>query len=354
MVGPLLCWPDMVRLVMPGRASRVAWRELGNKVDAFRWFATADSTLRFSGHGDPDVTELVRRAETVDPYPGLWTTEGLGYYFAAVALQKGARPRLLLGGRLGHELPARSLIPLHTGMGLAFASCCLEGCTTERGRAQIRRQLDRFVELCHDNAKGEYEGATREALGLMTRLLQPRLLSVLDKELARVDSDLRERFWHGVGRALYFAPRHTLPCSSVIWPILGTAYRETPHEESRRNIVAGLGLALTLVNLRNPEVIERFLARYGGPLAENDAFAHGVSSALLIWSRWAPASVYCDALFRHQPDQASPALARQWDTLVKGPCREALLLGQAWGGEENSPGGIFRYRPRRERVATNP
>src|SRR4029077_9406949 len=80
----------MVRLA-PTEDTRIAWRELLNKVEAFTCFTYADQLNR----------------ETLDPYHRLWMTEGLGYTRAETALK-------------GRVLDA-DLIPLHTGMGLALA-----------------------------------------------------------------------------------------------------------------------------------------------------------------------------------------------------------------------------------------
>jgi hypothetical protein len=335
--------PDLIRLMVPGRASRAAWTEFRNKIAAYRWFATADAVLGLPVHGKPDLPTLLRCVSALDLYQGLWTTEGLGYYCAAAALRQVPWPSSLLAVRMGNQLPSGSLIPLHTGMGLAFAGSCLEGCTTDSCGVQIRRQLDRFVKLCQENAQKDFAGASMEALGLMTRLLRPRLVPVLDEQLVQMDGDLTQRFWHGVGRALYFGPTNVLPCGGVVWPNLLKACREAPYEENRRNVLAGLGLALTLVNLCHPEVIARYLEHFAGPLSENDAFAHGVRSALLIWSRWAPASAHADTLFRHRPDHV---MARLWDGLVREPALEALRPGREQVEAENWAGAIFRYQPR--------
>jgi hypothetical protein len=336
----------MVRLVVPGRASRAAWAEVRNKADAFRWFATAGTALGLPGDGPTDLGAALRRVELMDRYRGLWTTEGVGYLQAAAALRGGGRPRSLLAGG---ALPAHSLVPLHTGMGLAFAGRCLEGCTAESGSAAVRRQLEWFVALCHDNARGDYRAASLEALGLSARLLRPRLVSLLDGQLRQMGGGLVNRFWHGVGRGLYFGPATALPCGNVLWPSARQACREPPREEDRCNALAGLGLAVALVNVRSPEVIEGYLECDGGRLAEADAFADGLGAALRIWLCWAPVSEHAEVLLRHRPAAEAPGLAGRWERLVSAPVREALRRGPGITGSEGWPGGLFCYRPRRER-----
>jgi len=91
-------------------------------------------------------------------------------------------------------------------------------------------------------------------------------------------------FWHGVGRGAYFAPANSLPYWSDPWQCFETSMR-IPHELGRRNAVAGCAWAMTLVNLRQPEIIATLLDQYGSQLAADDAFANGVFSALAVWLR---------------------------------------------------------------------
>jgi hypothetical protein len=350
LVEGALRWPEMVRLVVPGRASRAAWAEVRNKADAFRWFATAGTTLGLLGEGEADLGRALDGIELMDVYQGLWTTEGVGYRHAAAALRERGRWRSLLAGRVGDGLPVRSLVPLHSGMGLAFAGGCLEGCTPTSPRVHLRRQLEQFVTLCHDNARGDYWAVSLEALGLSARLLRPHLVPLLDGQLRQMGEDLVHRFWHGVGRGLYFGPATALPCGNVIWPSDRQARREPPGEDERRNALAGLGLAVTLVNVRHPQVLEHYLESADGRLSEADAFASGVDAALRIWSCWAPVDGRTGALVGHRP--AAAALAGRWEQLVGGPVREALRRGREVAGRHDWPGGLFCYRPRRERART--
>ena len=45
--------------------------------------------------------------------------------------------------------------------------------------------------------------------------------------------------------------------------------------------------ALTLVNIRSPEVVEAALASWDGSPGAGEAIADGASSALLVWRHWA-------------------------------------------------------------------
>jgi hypothetical protein len=351
MMEGVLRWPDVVRLVVPGRASRAAWTEFRNKADAFGWFATAGTALGMPDDGWPDLGAVLRRVELMGRYEGLWTTEGVGYH-QAEALRDGNRLRPVFAGGGGEALPVHSLIPLHAGMGLALAGRCIEGCMAASRGADVRRQLERFVSRCHENARGDYWAVSLEALGLSARLLRPRLVPLLDGQLRQMEEDLVNRFWHGVGRGLYFGPATVLPCGGVIWPIVRQACRESPREEARCNALAGLGMALTLVNIRHPEVIEGYLDCDGGGPSEADALADGVGAALRIWSCWARDEEHTDARLPHRPAASTTGPAGRWERLVRDSGREALRHCPAMTGSDDWPGGLFRYRPPQGRSGT--
>ena len=340
-----LNWPDMVRLAAPGRANRIAWMEFRNKVDAFRWFATADTTLQFPQEGKRDLSMLLHRVDALEPYQGLWTLEGLGFYYAAAALQNSACSSSLFAGRLGQQLPARYLVPLHTGMGLAFASNLLESCTTESPAMQLRQQTDRFVRLCRDNAKTGYSGAGIEALGLIARIVRPRLVPLLDKQLLSMERELAGQFWHGVGRGLYFSPTNVLPCSSVVWPSLRKACAEPPHELARLNAVAGFAWAATLVNLRDPEVLEMLLSRHGSELLHTDAFANGVRSAAIVWHDWAPGTPYLEQICSYQAKITRSDSVESWNRNATSHCHGVLQRTYDALKRRGRLDDVFEYRP---------
>ena len=57
-----------------------------------------------------------------------------------------------------------------------------------------------------------------------------------------------------------------------------------PDGIGRAEALAGLAWALTLVNLRRPEVVAEALARADGDLAPGGPVEHGVCAALLVWT----------------------------------------------------------------------
>jgi len=332
---------DLLALAVPGRASRGAWREGFNKVRAFLLFASALESHSRAGRPAEGLSELVEWASRLDPYRGLWTTEGLGFFYAAHEVKRGnGRTQGLLTSERVPGIPGRCLIPLHTGMGLAFASDIVQDMNRRTDRSEIRRRVEDFLALCESNAAPGYAGAAVESLGLVTRNVRPRLVQVVGEELKAVGGDAVARFWHGYGRGLYFSPLNVLPCTSTVWPSVRIALREPPNALARLNASAGLAWAVTLVNIRDPEVIELFLRRHGRELTEPSAFADGVRSAAAVWRDWAPESQYLHALCRYRPRGA--ASTEQWDRYARGPCADDFSELYRSLKRDNLMGELFR------------
>jgi hypothetical protein len=313
---------DLLALAAPGRACRGAWREGFNKLRTFLLFSAASEYM--SGSGDPAsrLPVIIESVLRLDSYRGLWMTEGLGYFCSSAALQCYGSPRGLLGPDRNFAIPDRCLIPLHTGMGLAFAMHEIQSMNPSTTALDIRRHVEGYLALCTANSAPGYAGAAVESLGLVARNLRPRLVSAIAEELAPFGKDTLSRFWHGFGRGLYFSPMNVLPCTSTAWPSVRVARREPHCDLGRSNALAGLAWAVTLVNIRQPEVIEWFINRHRRDLTDSSAFASGVRSAAAVWHDWAPQSQYLQALCRYQPRRVTPSAASQWDRYARSPCGE--------------------------------
>lgn len=254
----------IIEAFTPTAESRLLWRELQNKLEAFTCFSYPDQASTSSK----------------DDYRQLWMVEGLGYLRGELAIRNQ-----------GH---GESLIPLHTGMGLAFARRSLEiaSCPAE--------QIAMFLELCDHHALPAYRAACYEALGLVARNLYPERIQLLAHNLPQ---NLRNVFWHGVGRGLYFLTSNLLPLARSPWPSLQMAESEPPDQIGRLNAIAGLTWAITLVNIRHPEILDLFLRCHGARLPES-ACQNGIRSARLVWEYSAksspPANVFPERWFQYE------------------------------------------------------
>ncbi|HBL30304.1 MAG TPA: hypothetical protein DD490_26010 [Acidobacteria bacterium] len=317
---------------LPAQAGGLAWREVGNRLEAFDLFRRAEAVAGLPA-GAP-LGERLARILARDPWSALFVAEGLGY-------AEGLR----LGGSAG-TLPAGALIPLHTGLGLHLAEAVLAEIAVS-SPAAAGKALEHFVGRCRALSRAGCEEALLEQLGLAARALDARHLGALDRLCAAVDRSLCELFWHGVGRGLYFAPMNLLPWGEPGARALDEAL-EAPHALARANAVAGLGWALALVNFRHPSVLESFLLGQAHRLGDlEDALAQGIAMAALTWWQAAGREARPGELLAHAP---APRAARLWERCV----RAAWKAGLAQLGQELAAGrcgGMFRYRPRAAEVA---
>jgi hypothetical protein len=335
---------EVNRWLMPGRENRLAWQEFKNKLQAFDVFEYVDVALNLPDGPDISLSELVEQAEALGPYRAVWALEGLGRYYAEMCWKYQGTPRHLLTADQVSALPARSLIPLHTGMGLSLADRLLATATAPHPDDALDAVLQQFIALCQRNSRQGYTGSVIEALGLVTRLRYPQMIRSIDQRLSAVDPDTAGYFWHGVGRGLYFLPLNAMPCANSTWHAVEMAQGEAPHALGRLNTLAGLAWALTLINIRHPEILEAFLKHHGNALSANDAFANGVSSSLMMWYDMQGDDPYLRAFCHYQPNTSEPGLIQLWNSQVRGPCQEAL---QAYYGVLKAQHGLdeaFRYQ----------
>jgi hypothetical protein len=342
---------ETLKLLVPGQNSRVVWQEFKNKLQAFDLFEHVDSALRLPLGSDMPLAGLIEKAAALDSFAAVWATEGVGHYHTEVSWEQGGAPRALLAGDRVGALPATGMAALHAGMGLSLANRVLDTVNPQSPVPEIRSALKQFVRLCKDNSQEGYIGAAYESLGLVARNLYPEMVQVIDQQLSEVYADLLGYFWHGVGRAIYFAPTNFLPCSSSPWRAIEMAGQEPPHELGRLNALAGLGWAVNLVNIRQPEIIETVLKLHGDRLSESDAFSNGVMSSIMIWRDSTRHDLYITRLCQYQPDTSDPHLVERWNRILKGPCEAALQHYYDVLKQSNRIGEVFRYQSLPELVA---
>jgi hypothetical protein len=211
---------------------------------------------------------------------------------------------------------------LHAGIGLAFAEALLEPLTVQTAGPALRHVVKTFGELCRENSQPGYIAAAYESLGLVTRSFHAPLVQLVYRELQQSAEYLLEYYWHGVGRAIYFSARSFLPCAEIDWEGEPGA---APDETGRSSITAGLAWAVTLVNMRQPIIMEHMLRRHGDVLSRSPAFADGVASSLIVRSETTPDADFIGAFCSHQPDPPTGPNADLWNRLIGDSCRRAVL-----------------------------
>lgn len=353
---------DTARLLAGDPRTALACEELADKVAAFDFFRHAETLCdgqTTDRHAEPDslrdpaggtlLDDVVRARAGWSPHQALWIVEGLGHGWAA--RHTGDTGSLVAGASIA-RLGGWSL-PIHTGAGLAWARASLargDARGTDRdpdGAARIGETeppdwLVRFRQRIERGAEPALAGAAFEALGLAARLddLDLRVIDAVwssghrrtgdaeppaEKRRAGPEVAERARFWHGAGRGLYFTGGGILVGPDAAWRALSEASAETPSGLPRRNLIAGHAWAITLVNLRNPRVLERVLLTLAGRLDTTDraALGGGVGGALDLW-RWVVGpDAMLASLGRYRP---APGAGRRalWDATVGDPARRRL------------------------------
>ncbi|MBZ5507113.1 MAG: hypothetical protein LAO78_16775 [Acidobacteriia bacterium] len=312
-----------------------------NKLEAFSLFEHVDLELNLAGAADRSLPGLAHRAHLLGPYFSVWATEGVGHYFADSHLSCDNHMTTIWGNARTHDLPIASLVPLHAGIGLALVERLLadiHGLSSN----EFQKHVAECVRLFQNTFQPEYLEIIYEALGLATRNLYPHLTAKMHLSLLRVNEELPEYFWHGVGRALYFVPSSFLPGNSAPWKALEMCMKEPPNETCRRNTVAGFVWALTLVNIRQPHIMAEFLSHHGKNPQAQEAIVNGVCSALIIWARSCSNSHDLNRMNHYQCDGREPIL-NLWNRYVGEACRNALVYCSAKAGGEHL-GKLFRYQ----------
>lgn len=328
-------------LMLPG--AYPVWREAQNRTEAFDHFWHSETRSGIVGDVDLPLARRLAETDSLGPYLALWAKEGCGYAHAESAWAHGP-PRDLLTG-VGRGPLERSLIPLHAGMGLSLARRTLAGVATAEARGELRPALIRLRDLCRANSAPGFEDVAFEGLGLIVRSVHPGILLDVDRQLGEIDPGLRPLFWHGVGRGLYFVPGLSLPRLDGGWRAVDSARREPPDRLARDNALAGLVWALTLVNLRHPQILERFLERHGERLGGEDAVAHGAASAVLVWIDGVGRDQHLEAFLEHRPDSAEGLVAELWERRVRHPCVEAAERLYGLLATRGGLAPLFRYEP---------
>ena len=339
---------EAARLATSPDLAAAAAGELADKGRVYALVRGAGLLLGTPSTGRPaPVPRLLRRAYAHGDFAALWLVEGLGHDAASRALRAGRMPHFLRPPPRGDALPAKSLLMLHAGLGLALAEDRLDGARTTWSAARVRRRVAAVVEAIGAAGRPGYRGAAAESLGLVSGLFHPPSVAAVAGAVDAVAPAFAGFFWHGVGRALYFRPGGFVPGSLGL--AFAAARRMATDRRAYRNLIAGLAWALTLVNQRSPWIVEALLAdllypgaNRGGADEWAPGFANGVASAVVMRAETTPGAGFVEAFCDHR---SAPRRRSAWRRLVADPCRRALAdwlpaLRRAGRLDE-----VFRYHP---------
>jgi len=293
-----------------GRSGGVAAQELRNNLEALWYFGPGNPAF-----GRQAPAQRIRSIIALGPHNAVWATEGLGFAEGEAAWKRNPAAPELRVDPAEEALPAPGKAVRHLGVSLAIARLLLQT------SASLGAVVERFLDLCVRNAPEGYAGVAVEGLGFAVRMVYPQRLLDADLELQETAGDLVSYFWHGVGRGIYFAFPRAWYSRGPGSAALETAMRDPPHEAGRRNALAGLSFAITLVNLGHPEILADFLRHHGSELHDPTAFSSGMAEAILMRHAWANCDADLAAFRGYQPD---PGLGALWTRLIQNPCEQAL------------------------------
>jgi hypothetical protein len=286
---------------------RIRWLELENKIAAYRLFQGRDLSGR----------RLDQEAiSQLDPHSRLFAAEGQAY--------RTSRSNCLSAEAISELGP----IAIHAGAGLHRAEQALEYIVAGGRESEV---LAEFADACRREAWEGFGGIMEEALGLAARTLYPHLVDRLDVCLRATNAVFWQRFWHGVGRGIYFAPTNIPAFRAVPWSGVGMCLKEPPHETGKQNALSGFCFALTLVNLKSPEVLQAFLKDHAQQF--NDC-VDGAQAALSVWT------LSCGS------SETAEHLAANYSEELRERSPASRLSPYCAAGQENSQPERFFYARR--------
>jgi hypothetical protein len=323
--------------------ARLAWQTLKNNYEVFNLVKHVSSLLNVpSEEAEFDLARLIQDAYALGAYPDLWAVEGLGHLYALTFWNKGKPIRGILTNVSLDVLPAKSLTMMHAGIGLGFAQQLMNTVTAYSDPEEIRGVLREFIKLVDENSRPGYEGAAYESLGLVTRFWHSPMVNVVEKHLREIAPHVLGYYWHGVGRSLYFLPLFFVP--GLLSPWLAIE-REAPYELALLNMTAGLAWATTIVNVRQPELMENFISMNGDRVSRTPAFTNGLMSTLIMGIDITPNDPFILEFLEYRPKRSDPRLVQLWDTLVAQPAREAVYHIHPILKKHERLGEVFQYHP---------
>jgi hypothetical protein len=343
---------EIFRSLNPIQDGTLTLQELQNKLQVFVLVRNIPNTLQLPSEPPyPTLLEVVQRAYAMQPYPALWAVEGIGHWYGDTFFTRHEVPQGILTEASIRDLPPESLTMLHAGIGMSFAQYWMKTVTHRSSLTDIRQALAQVIALCRDNSRPGYEGAALESLGLMTQNGQfydetrpDQMVQMVSRELEHIDPEVFEYFWHGVGRAHYFLPIHFIPGYGSIWHAVRMIQQAVTHEHAWLNAIAGLAWAVTMVNIRQPQIVANFVQYHGAQLVADDGFANGVASSIMMRYDTTPDAPFITPYYRYQPEPVNPQFMQLWQSQVQQPCTLALHKYYPVLKQHKHLGEIFRYQ----------
>ena len=327
---------------IPGGDLVIRWEELQNKFEIFTLVRAVSKELGVPANATAiDLPALVDKSYEMGEFPSLWAIEGLGHEYADTFYHRGEVPHAIMHPDKTGGIDDGSLTMLHAGIGLAFAQRLLKQLKPSSPMTEVRTVVQQFLDLVYGNSRSGYEGCALESLGLVSRVFERPLFELIDRTLANhFPEEVLGFFWHGAGRGNYFGAEYFLPCPGIPFKSIVDS---APHHVARENLLAGLAWAITLVNMRQPIIMENLLRLQGTFLSSNDWFANGVASSLVMRNDTTPNASVVSAYCSHTPS-GDEETGQIWDKIIRSSCTTALQQYYPTLKAKKRLGEVFRYQ----------
>jgi len=154
-------------------------------------------------------------------------------------------------------------------------------------------------------------------------LHSPEMARTLDKLLAGINPAVATYMWRAPAVPSTSTRRTSSRASNAPGP--GSACRGRSHRTrpARQNLRAGIAWATTVVNMRNPEIMETSWTNQGEKDTEREEFVNGVQSSMIMRYDTSPDDPYIRAFIDHVPP-GDARLARLWERDIRKTCDQAV------------------------------
>ena len=287
-----------------------------------------------------------KAARAHDPYASIWLLEGLATRLFDSHIRHNLKFPWLTDSRAQEDVISSFLLVLHTGAGMSLAGFTLSKCSAGAPMPSVSAAIEEFLALANEQALPTYRHCMVEPLGLVVRTLYPQWTSLISGLLSATSHEDCALFWHGSGRGLYFSPLQVIPSRRFRHWDLDRAASDAPTDRLRMNLISGFFWAMTLVNIRHPEVVAHFLG--GRPVEhwspDTVAISDGVSAALLVWHHLTGDNTVTDHFLGNVPSRAHEGLRRLWDDQIVSFSRRRLTHGYEPLRHNARIGDVFQFQ----------
>src|SRR5262249_50707794 len=112
----------------------------------------------------------------------------------------------------------------------------------------------------------------------------------------------------------------------------------------RLNLMAGLSWAVTLVNMRQPAIMENVVRSCVEHSEFAEGFTDGVVSSIIMRQETTPDAPFVPDFWKYRPNPESEELAVTWERRITEPVRTALDRYYPVLRRNNALDQVFRYQ----------